>query len=126
MQWIRKKLSFGSRLALLALAIQLALSFGHVHPDDVRTVSPAAVANLQTPESGSGKAPTDGDRNHAGHDFCAICAALSLTSSSVLPTVALLVTPAAHRVDWADDDHARRILSAQYFPFQARAPPRSL
>jgi hypothetical protein len=31
MNWFRKHLKHGSRLALFALAIQFALSFGHFH-----------------------------------------------------------------------------------------------
>ena len=31
MNWFRKHLKHGSRLALIALAIQFALSFGHFH-----------------------------------------------------------------------------------------------
>src|SRR5262245_49271235 len=32
MRWIRSNMRFGSRAALLALVLQIVLSFGHVHP----------------------------------------------------------------------------------------------
>ena len=36
MKWFRKHIKTGSRLALFALAIQFALSFGHFHFDPAR------------------------------------------------------------------------------------------
>ena len=41
MQWIRKNRSVGSLAALFALSIQLVLSFGHIHPEDIRGTSPS-------------------------------------------------------------------------------------
>ncbi len=35
MRWFRSNIRRGARLALLALGIQLALTFGHVHLDGV-------------------------------------------------------------------------------------------
>ena len=83
---------FGSSAALCALIIQLVLSFGHMHPDTHSGHSAATAAQLQTSDA-SGTTPTDNHHDGDGDDFCAICAALNLTSSSVLPTISLLTAP---------------------------------
>ena len=36
MQWFRSRVKLGSWVALFALALQLALTFGHVHLDGLR------------------------------------------------------------------------------------------
>ena len=45
MNWFRKHVKTGSRLALFALAIQFALSFGHFH-GEVARAAPAIQAGL--------------------------------------------------------------------------------
>jgi hypothetical protein len=62
----------------------------------------------------------------AGHDFCAICAALSLTSNSVLPAVSLLTTPVDHPHEWAADFRTAQVSFGLHFHFQARAPPHTI
>ena len=44
MKWFRKHLKHGSRLALFALAIQFALSFGHFHGAAAQATFRSAVA----------------------------------------------------------------------------------
>ena len=44
MRWIRTHRRLGSRLALFALAVQLVVSFGHVHLDKIAPSSAAASA----------------------------------------------------------------------------------
>ena len=119
MYWVRKNCRLGSWAALFALCIQLVLSFGHIHADDIHGSSSAAIAQLQAqPES-----PAGDDHGKPEHDFCAICAALSLTSSSVLPTVSLLPVPAYRPYEWVSDFRTAQVSSDFHFHFQARAPP---
>jgi hypothetical protein len=113
---------FGSWLALFAIAIQLVLSFGHIHLEDIRGSSPVIAAPSQTQPS----APVDDDRGSAGHDFCAICASLNLTSSSVLPTVVSPAVPIYHPHAWIADVQPTQISYNIHFLFQARAPPHSI
>ena len=35
MRWFRANKTFGSRLALFALAVQFVLAFGHIHHEDI-------------------------------------------------------------------------------------------
>jgi hypothetical protein len=125
MHWVRRRLQAGSWAALFALAIQVALSFGHVHLDNIRGTSPSAVASLQLQDD-DGAAPAGHGTPSGEHDYCAICAVLSLASNSVLPTVSLLATPISHHQEWQADTSALRISFVIDFLFQARAPPRSI
>ena len=86
MHWIRNHCRLGAWAALFALTIQLVLSFGHIHLENLQ--APSAVAAAQS-QPGT---PNDGDGT-AHHDVCAICAVISLTASSVVPVVELPPAP---------------------------------
>lgn len=117
MHWIRSNCRFGAWAALFALAIQLVLSFGHIHAEDFRGSSAAAAQSLTQPD-------TRGDGDGAvRHDICAICASLNLTSSSLVPAVELPAAPVAHPYRWDAALRPVRISSNLHFLFQARAPP---
>ena len=120
MHWIRKNSRFGSWAAVFALAIQLVLSFGHIHLEEFQGASSITAGSSQTQPN-----PSDDDRR-TGHDFCAICAALNLTSSSVLPVAAVLTTPVDHPHRWAAVLHPAEVSYRVHLIFQARAPPYSL
>ena len=115
MRWIRRNSRFGSWTAIFALAIQLVLSIGHIHFEGFQGSS-AVLANTSD----------DDDRRGTGHNFCAICLALNLTSSSVLPTVALLATPVDHPHKWNADLRPAQVSYSVYLLFQPRAPPHSI
>jgi hypothetical protein len=108
----------GSWAALFALTIQLYLSFGHIHLEDLQASSTATASSQTQPNN-----PADDDHGSAGHDFCAICAALSLTASSALPAVAGPSIPVDHPHAWAADVRTAQLSYNVHFPFQARAPP---
>jgi hypothetical protein len=123
MYWVRSNRRFGSCAALFALAIQLVLSFGHIHLEDIQGSS--AVVAAQSQVQTNAPADDDNDRGFGPHHFCAICAALSLTASSVLPAVQLPATPVAHHHKWVVDVRRVHVSYGVLFPFQARAPPYS-
>src|SRR3954470_15550994 len=90
MKWFRRKIKTGSRLALFALVIQFALSFGHFHFNSAQAV-PAVQAGLthadQTDAQGlaASKAadhpqqqPSSPDTDQQPADGCAICAVIAL------------------------------------------------
>ena len=122
MSWIRSGKQWGGCLALFALAFQLALSFGHIHAEDIG-LTPAVAAvesHAQTQANDSGGAPSQDD--HA-HDICAICLALSLTSTSVLPVVASLTLPVAFEWTWPDNFQSAQVAFDFNSYYRARAPP---
>jgi hypothetical protein len=123
MYWIRRHRRFGSWAALFALTVQLVLSFGHIHLENYQAASPVVAAALQVQPA----SPTDEDGGPAGHrDFCAICAALNLTSSSVLPTIALPVSPDDQPYKWLAYLRPAQFSRSVHFLFQPRAPPYSV
>ena len=125
MHWIRRNRQLGSLAALFALAIQLLVSFAHVHLTDFPTSS-AVIALQQLPTGASGSDPADDDdRGPSGHNFCAICASLNLTSSSVVPVFELPAAPIARPHRWALDIRHAQISGHINLAFQARAPPHS-
>jgi DUF2946 family protein len=121
MHWIRRNSRFGSWAAIFALAIQLVLSFGHIHLENFQG-SPALTASSSQPNPNTSG---DDDRGRA-HDFCTICASLNLTSSSVLPAVAVPATPIDNPHSWTAVLHPAQVSYRVHFLFQPRAPPHSV
>jgi hypothetical protein len=134
MNWFRKHVKTGSRLALFALAIQFALSFGHFH-GEVARAAPALQAGLagaglaiaatlavQGAPSEAVQQPSNNDTNQHSSD-CAICAVLSLANNFLFATPPLLELPQAaellHLTTGAEFAH----LGSLHPAFQSRAPP---
>ena len=118
MVWVRGNRRVGAWLGVLALAMQLIVSFGHIHLSDIAIPQAAAAGAAAAPNS---DVPTH--RHHGAPDICAICATLNLTASSVVPTVAALVLPSLFTRTWRPDVVSARISSEPHLFFQARAPP---
>jgi hypothetical protein len=134
MNWFRKHVKSGSRLALFALAIQFALSFGHFHADVARA-APALQAGLADADRAiaatlaAQEAPSKAAQQPSGHDTdqptsdCAICAVLSLANNFLFATPPLLELPQAvellHLTTGAEFAH----LGALHPAFRSRAPP---
>lgn len=135
MKWFRSNIKGGARLALFALFVQFALSFGHFHalaaparaaPSAVSGITQVdaghpAVANLATPQ----QAPAKHDGDQQLPDACAICAVVAMASTvlSAAPPVLLLPEPIAllYRSTDAEFVHSKSAGSS----FQPRAPPAS-
>jgi len=127
MRWFRSNIRGCARLALVALAVQLALTFGHVHLDGgaalasspsalltaaKHAVAPVAVVRDQSPKS---KGTADFD--------CPICALIQLASTSapsVAPPVPVPAVVGGTVLKAADES---RPASALHFAFLARGPP---
>jgi hypothetical protein len=121
MRWLRCDRRIGSSLALVALAIQLALSFGHVHLDDVQRTDPAVAAI--GPAAHSAKSLLAQQPGQDGDDYCAICASIYLASNSFVPSAPLLPVPSvSHSVEHFDHG-AAVFIAPRRLAFQSRAPP---
>lgn len=90
MGWIGRHKQHGIVLALLALALQMVVAFGHVHLRGLTQLTTATIAqraiaqiNSQTPL----QIPADSD------DYCAACASIFLASTAFTPAPPLLVVP---------------------------------
>jgi hypothetical protein len=111
---------FASWLALVALAIQFAVSFGHVHLEGVRRVDIAAAAvGRSTHTAQSLPSPQGGDKD----DYCAICASIYLAANSFGPPPPLLPVPLASTAVAHFDRGAFALVAPHRLAFQSRAPP---
>jgi hypothetical protein len=111
---------FGAALALFALAVQLVLSFGHIHPEDFWTPR-AAPALAQSSDAPAPALP--GQPGLPTHDDCAICVAMAMAASSALPAP-IALPPPSNFGDIAQPLPPRPVIAAApRLPFQTRAPP---
>ena len=125
MGWFRSRSRLGAYLALLALAFQLAISFGHVHLDHVAptSVDATAVAGTQASDEGA-SAPS----NPAGHedladDLCPICTLIHLAGALLPGETPPLPSPGILGSLRLDAAVASDLTAAHGALFRARAPP---
>ena len=124
MKWFRSNIRTGARLALLALLVQFALSFGHVHgfaPQAASaTQSVVPLDRAADPQPAPGKHDSD-----QTNDVCAICAVMAMASTVLFSAPPILLLPDAvailHRITDAEFAHLKSAGTA----FQPRAPPAS-
>lgn len=118
MRWFRSNIRFGSRLALFALAIQIILSFGHVHYDGLTPASakasPIAALSTSNPDH----------KSNGSVDFgCPICVLIQMASTSAPaapPVLPLLAFFSLFRLEASVE---LALAASPHFLFQARAPP---
>jgi hypothetical protein len=123
MRWFRDTLRQGSWLALIALAINLGLSFGHVHAIDGRDHGRGlAVAAVSIASLSDGHKQDHPDDRHADY-LCPICMAVTAMAS------ALASAPPALPLEFANVTIDRTIepvfalVEPPSAAFQSRGPP---
>lgn len=122
MRWIRRNRRVGAWAALFALAVQITLSFSHVHLDKnvLSSLASAHTAQLQSAER---RSPSGSGHHQNAADFCDICATIALVASSLLPQTAVLTPPLATPRAWMRPLEAASSSRQAPNHFQARAPP---
>jgi hypothetical protein len=122
MRWLRHDRRFGTWLALFALAVQLVVSFGHVHLEGIARTDPArfasaagghSVQSLLAPQPGTG----------GEDDYCPICASVYLTANSFVPAAPVLPVPAVSNAVEHFNHNAPDFAAPRRLAFQSRAPP---
>ena len=88
MHWIRSRLRLGSCVALFALAVQLVLTFGHVHLDGL-----GGHSSVRIETAAGAVAPAGHDGSKAADDYCAACALIHLAGTLVPAAAAVLPLP---------------------------------
>ncbi len=136
MKWFRSNTKHGSRLALFALAIQFALSFGHFHsgaaqaapaiqsaaaPSDFST-SPLALPDAVT-QSAQQQPAADHNPDQQTNDPCAVCAVMALANTVLFAAPPLLLLPQAVEFLYLTTDAEFVHLNSTSAAFQPRAPP---
>jgi len=123
MRWYRDHIRQGSWLALIALAINVVLSFGHVHGLDGKSPdhrSGALIAAVASHDGGKSHGRTD---DGLADSLCPICAAAATMANGLAPT------PPSLPIDFtfARIDRPIKLVAAAVEPqraaFQSRAPP---
>jgi hypothetical protein len=119
MRWYRANRAYFGTLALFALALQMALAFGHIHLRDFAGV-PGVTAQAQVAASNSGEGNGTG---HSNNNYCLVCATANLAGTLVVPTPVVLAVP----INTTDTNYAQTCSAVcttfDHALFRARAPP---
>ncbi|WP_407178106.1 DUF2946 family protein [Bradyrhizobium sp. STM 3562] len=121
MRWVRDNVRHGSWLALVALAINFALSFGHIHAIAGRGSPGVVVAALASPDQSKKGHSDEGQADY----LCPICIATSAIANALAsspPAILLQLTTTA--VDRTIEP-VRFVVEPQRAAFQSRGPPTS-
>ncbi|MDA9408451.1 DUF2946 family protein [Bradyrhizobium sp. CCBAU 45384] len=132
MKWFRSNIRHGARLAIFAMLVQFALTFGHSHwfaqaaplaqsrlTDSTKTITPTDGAAVQK------QSPANPDREQPGEDNCAICALVAMAGTVLSATPPLLHLPQAVELLYRTTDAEFNHLESARHAFQPRAPPAS-
>jgi hypothetical protein len=139
MKWLRSNIKHGSRLALFALAVQFALSFGHFHAVAAQAAPAIQSGAIQSDLSYTGvlAAPdalgkstqrqpaSDHDSDQQPNDFCAICAVIAMANAALFVTPPVLPPPQAVEFLYLTTDAGFVHRNSARVAFQPRAPPAS-
>lgn len=122
---VRSHRRWGAWAGLAALALQIMLSFGHVHRDDLGVPLSAAADHVQI-ASGASSAPDRSiqhEHNSGTDDHCPICVTMASIATALPSVPPTLIVPVSVRYAWSSHAAVRGV-SAQFTPsFQARGPP---
>jgi hypothetical protein len=123
MRRLRSIRRFGAGLGLFALVLQLALSFGHVHPEDLLGASAAGIADTLAAKVQPASPAQDRQTPGAPHDDCPICTVMHLAGTIVLPDPPALALPTQFTVAVFSTGELVAVVVPRRPPFQTRAPP---
>ena len=123
MRWFRDNLTQGSWLALLALVINLSLSFGHVHIFDGKVVNAGLLAKVASIADHNDEPKPSHHGDDHGDILCPICAASSAIAGGLIstPPVLPVVFPVAVIGPIIAPDVVR--IAPSRAAFQSRGPP---
>jgi hypothetical protein len=115
MLWFRRRCRYAVGVALFALTLQLALSFGHTHA--LHTPQPTASLTAQA----------DGSSPPANHDddYCSICAVLVLLTNAQTASAPVVVPPAMLAAAEQPSLSETILSGSQRAAFRSRAPPQA-
>jgi DUF2946 family protein len=120
MGWFRSRARIGGWLALVALTLQLVLTFGHVHLDHAAPLAPASTL-AAAGSSSDPVAPTAPDG--AADDYCVICALVHLAGSLTLSDAPALPVPIAFDRPRPPSAVSTELTASPFTLQRARAPP---
>ena len=118
-------------MALLALAIQFALSFGHCHAiDSAATSAPpskfsfASSLTVQVADTQFARQPASNhDSGEHPGDICAICAVMAMANAALFATPPALPLPQIIEFSYLTAESEFDRIASASVAFQPRAPP---
>ena len=121
MQWVRTNRRFGAWCALVAIALQVILSFGHAHR--IEGFPPGAAQAAVHSETTLERSDPASKPVSLAFEYCAICVVIKMGACAVPPEAPSSGAPIiAGKVRFARyAEGAARTLA--HVLFQARAPP---
>ena len=121
MRWFRDHIRQGSWLALVALTINFALAFGHVHAlDGTKAARGTVVAAIASTDDGqTQKHPADGQADY----LCPICMAAAAVSHALTSTPPGVPVQFAEAVIDRALEQTRDLVQPPRAAFQSRGPP---
>jgi len=134
MKWFRSNIKGGARLALLALVLQFALSFGHFHALAAPStgVNQSALLRATVVDAGDlaveaapQRSPAKHGSDQRGPDGCAICAVMAMAGTVLFSSPPILLLPEAVEFLYRTTDAEFAHLKSAGNAFQPRAPPAS-
>jgi hypothetical protein len=137
MKWFRSNIKYGARLALLALALQFGLSFGHFHAGAAQAAALAVQSVAAQSDVSVGPATPDvvdqssslpgshDDSDHHPGENCALCAIIALAGTALFAMPPAFRLPQAEAFLYLVTDAAFVDPNPVGVAFQPRAPPTS-
>lgn len=122
MRWFRDTLRQGSWLALIALAINLGLSFGHVHAIDGGASGRGTATAASIASSDHSHKQGHPDHDHAD-DLCPICMAATSMASALASAPPTLPSKFAHVTIDRTIEPVFALVEPPPAAFQSRGPP---
>jgi hypothetical protein len=121
MHWFRRNIRFGSWCALLALTIQLVMSFGHLHFASSAAAAAMASATAEPIAATPDDTPTPSKHSRVA-DYCTICASIHLAG------LLTAEPPSVSTLHPSSGECLKVLIEATTsgysgLPFNARAPP---
>lgn len=120
MRWFRDNVRHGSWLALVAIAINLALSFGHIHVGG-HVIDRGLIATIFG-ASDHGKAPGHSDDPQADY-LCPICIASSAIANAMASAPPVILLQRTATVVERPITLVRIAVTQPRAAFQSRGPP---
>jgi hypothetical protein len=118
MRWFRSNVRSGAGFALVAMALQLALTFGHFHLFVTSAAQLAAKTAIAQPDGSSLPAkPRPIDQN------CAVCTLIQMVGATALVAAACLLLAALFASTAFPIRVEHELAASLPLNFQARGPP---
>lgn len=109
---------FGARLALIALALQVVLTFGHFHAPAAASAGLALLSKTVAPAESGAHDPAD-----LADSDCPTCALIQLAGTSTPAVAPALPLPAEHDFITLRPHAELASATSPHFRSRARAPP---